>query len=331
MKLLVTGSAGFIGSHLCEALLKKGHSVIGLDNFNDFYSPALKYKNLEEIESTAKKHDAAFQCVTGDICDQALVTALFTKHSFDGIIHLAAMAGVRPSIQNPILYERVNGLGTLVLLEAAKKAGVFNFIFGSSSSVYGLNKKVPFTETDPVDLPFSPYASTKRSNELALRVYHELYGLNVAALRFFTVYGPRQRPDLAIRKFADLIFNDKPIPVFGDGSHKRDFTYVDDVIDGVLKSLDWAFQKSKTPKYEIFNLGECATTSVIRLIELIENTSGKKAKREFRQAEPGDVPITHADISKAKKILGYRPQTSIDEGIPRFMDWHKKTAGMSTS
>lgn len=319
MRILVTGAAGFIGSHLCEALLKQGHAVIGLDNFNDFYSPTVKKKNVSEIEKTAKSGKGSFQCVTGDICDEALVSSLFSKNSFDAIIHLAAMAGVRPSIQNPALYEKVNGLGTVTLLEAAQKAKIKHFIFGSSSSVYGLNKKVPFAETDPVDLPYSPYAATKRAGELSCQVFHQLYGMNMAILRFFTVYGPRQRPDLAIHKFTKLILEGKPVPILGDGSFKRDFTYVDDIIDGVTKSLAWITKQKSA--FEIFNLGESATTSVLELIELLEKETSKKTKKEFLPPQPGDVPITYADITKSKKILGYNPQTPLSEGIPLFIKW----------
>ena len=211
----------------------------------------------------------------------------------------------------------------MILLEVCRKAGVKNFVFGSSSSVYGLNTKVPFAESDPVLLPYSPYAATKRAGELTCHVYHRLCQMNIACLRFFTVYGPRQRPDLAIRKFTDLIYREKPIPIYGDGSFKRDFTYVDDIIDGVMKSVDWCLEKTDTPKYDIFNLGESATTTVLELIELIEKTSGRKAKKEFFPPQPGDVPITFADISKSKKILGYNPQTPIREGIKRFIEWYR--------
>lgn len=321
MNILITGAAGFIGSHLAETLLKQKNRVIGVDNFNDFYSPALKRQNLEEIKKTAEKAGAFFQCYSGDICDANMLESLFAEHKIDITVHLAAMAGVRPSIRNPVLYERVNGLGTVTLLEACKKAGIKNFIFGSSSSVYGLNTKVPFAESDPVCLPYSPYAATKRAGELTCHVYHRLYAMNIACLRFFTVYGPRQRPDLAIRKFTELIYRKKPIPIYGDGSFRRDFTYVDDIIDGVMKSVDWCLRKADAPKYDIFNLGESATTGVLELIELIEKTLGQKAEKEFLPLEPGDVPVTFADISKSKKILGYNPQTPIVQGIRRFIEW----------
>lgn len=318
--ILVTGACGFIGSHLCEKLLQSGVDVIGIDNFNDFYDPALKRSNLASIQKTADEQQRFFQCYSGDICDTDMVGTLFSEHKIESVVHLAAMAGVRPSIQKPLLYEKVNGLGTMVLLEAAKENGLKSFIFGSSSSVYGLNEKVPFAETDPVNLPFSPYAQTKRANELQCRVYHQLYDMTFACLRFFTVYGPRQRPDLAIRKFTDLISQNKPIVIFGDGSFKRDFTYVDDIIDGVTKALQWA-QAQKKPAFEIFNLGESETTDVLTLIDLIEKSLGIKANRDFQPKQPGDVPITYADISKSKNVLGYKPLTKIEEGIPKFVKW----------
>lgn len=324
MNTLITGAAGFIGSHLSEALLQKGHTVIGIDNFNDFYDPALKRQNLEDIKKTAEKTGSFFQCYSGDICDPDIFETLLPQHKIEMVIHLAAMAGVRPSIQNPVLYERVNGVGTMTLLEACKKVNIQNFIFGSSSSVYGLNKKVPFSESDEVLLPYSPYAATKRAGELSCFIYHQLYGFNIAALRFFTVYGPRQRPDLAIRKFTDLIYKDKKIPIYGDGSYSRDFTYVDDIIDGIVKSMDWLVKKTSKPKYEIFNLGESATTSVLELIQLLEKATGKKINKDLLPVQPGDVPITFADISKSKKVLGYNPKTPIEEGIGKFVEWYKK-------
>ncbi len=318
--IFVTGAAGFIGSHLCEALLRQGHKVVGIDNFNDFYAPALKRKNLVDIQKTASLTKTSFECIKGDILDADKLGTIFDTHKPDLIVHLAGMAGVRPSTQNPLLYEKVNGLGTLTLLEVARQKKILKMVFGSSSSVYGLNTKVPFSESDPVEQPFSPYAQTKRSNELQCHVYHKLYDMTVACLRFFTVYGPRQRPDLAIRKFSENIQAGRPITVFGDGSAKRDFTYVDDIIDGVVKSIDWV-NKESTPRFDIFNLGESATTTVIDLIKLIESAIGKKAELAFNPPIPGDVPITFADISKAKKVLGYNPQTDLEVGIPRFMEW----------
>lgn len=320
MKVLITGVAGFIGSHLAEHLLSRGSDVIGIDNFNDYYDPRLKRLNLEDIKQKAQATSQYFQSYSGDIGDTDLLSTLFSEHRIDCVIHLAAMAGVRPSLQQPLLYERVNGLGTYALLEAMRQAGVRNMVFGSSSSVYGLNTKVPFSEDDPVNQPYSPYAQTKRANELNLYVYHKVYAFNCACLRFFTVYGPRQRPDLAIRKFTTLMFEGKSVPILGDGSFKRDYTYIDDIIDGALRAIDWVMGK-KQPQYEIFNLGENATTSVIELITLIEKASGITAKKLFSPPQPGDVPITYADISKAKRVLGYTPTTPINEGIPKFITW----------
>lgn len=322
MNILITGAAGFIGSHLAEFCLKEGHKVIAIDNFNDFYDPSLKRKNLEDIKKTAEESGSYFQCYSGDICDTDMVENALQENQIELIVHLAAMAGVRPSTQKPLLYERVNGLGTLTLLEASRHAGIKNFVFGSSSSVYGLNQKVPFSETDPVEQPYSPYAQTKRANELQCYIYHQLYDMSFACLRFFTVYGPRQRPDLAIRKFTDLIYNNKPIEIYGDGSFKRDFTYVDDIIDGIQKSIQWVQKKDK--QFEIFNLGESETTTVLELIDLIEKASGKKAERIFKEKVAGDVPITYADITKSKSVLGYNPQTKLEEGIPKFIKWYEK-------
>lgn len=330
MNFLVTGAAGFIGSHLCEALLKQKHKVVGIDNFNDSYSPSLKRQNLEEVKKTAEENGVFFQCYSGDICDTDLVDSVFSSQGIDIVIHLAAMAGVRPSIKNPLLYERVNCTGTITLLEAAVRARVRDFVFGSSSSVYGLNTKVPFAESDPVNLPFSPYASTKRAGELICHVYHKLHQSNVAVLRFFTVYGPRQRPDLAIRKFTELILQERPIPVYGDGSFARDFTHIDDILDGVLKSIEW-LKKPGEPRFDIFNLGENRTATVLELIELIEKATGKKAKKDFQPAQPGDVPITHADITKSRKTLGYNPKTPLTAGIPLFVEWFRQKSSSGSS
>src|SRR3990167_6898219 len=300
--ILVTGAAGFIGSHLSENLLRYGHDVIGLDNFNDFYNPALKRQNLASIQETAKKEGKFFQCYSGDICDEDMVNTLLAEHKIQTIIHLAAMAGVRPSIQKPLLYERVNGLGTLTILEYAQKNS--------------------FSEKRPVNLPYSPYASTKRAGELACFTYHQLYQISFAVLRFFTVYGPRQRPDLAIRKFTELIFKNKPICIYVDGHYQRDFTYIDDIIDGIIKSMTWLNQADK-PQYEIFNLGESATTSVNNLIKLLEKHIGQKAIKEYKLKEPGDVPQTYANITKAKTMIGYKPKTPLEKGIPLFIEWYR--------
>ena len=314
MNLLVTGGAGFIGSHVCERLLQSGHAVWALDDLNDFYAPTIKRRNLAEIQSLAKP----FTFVQADLCDAPALADLFAKTRFDQIIHLAARAGVRPSLEQPELYQRVNVLGTVNLLEAARRQGVKKITLASSSSVYGVNAKVPFAETDPVFSAISPYAASKLACESLGHVYHHVYGLDVAMLRFFTAYGPRQRPDLAIHKFAALISAGKPIPVFGDGSTARDYTYISDIVDGVLACTTRSFG------YEIFNLGESQTVTLSRLIELLEKSLGKKAVIERLPVQPGDVPITFADISKSRAQLGYAPKVKIEDGIPLFVDWFRK-------
>lgn len=307
-RILVTGAAGFIGSHLCEKLLAEGEQVIGLDNFDPFYDPDIKRANLAEVMKSG-----AFTLVEGDIRDSKCVEEILS--GVDMIVHLAAKAGVRPSIADPQTYQDVNVHGTQVLLEAARNYGVKNFIFGSSSSVYGNNKKVPFAETDNVDYPISPYAATKKAGELICYTYHHLYEMDINCLRFFTVYGPRQRPDLAIHKFARLIEAGKPIPVFGDGSMRRDFTYIDDIIQGIRGAME------QCQGYEIYNLGESRPVRLDELIEKLEEALGKKAIIERQPLQPGDVEQTYADVSKAEKKLGYRPQTEIEEGLKQFVTW----------
>jgi len=315
MKILVTGAAGFIGSHLCEALIEE-HDVIGLDNFCDFYDIKIKRKNLHKLVRFDN-----FQIVKADIRNQSELEDIFSKHKFDLIIHLAAMAGVRPSIADPVLYTEVNINGTVNLLEQCKKHSIKKFIFASSSSVYGNNKKVPFEESDPVDYPISPYAATKKAGELICHTYHHLEKISIVCLRFFTVYGPRQRPDLAINKFTRKILADEVIPVYGDGNTKRDYTYIDDIIDGILKSIRYV---SKGLCYEIFNLGESKTISLSKMIETIESTLGKTAKMDILALQPGDVDCTFADISKVKELLGYNPQTKFYEGIEKYIEWVKE-------
>ena len=305
---MVTGAAGFIGSHLCEKLLAEGEQVIGLDNFDPFYDPDIKRANLAEVMKSG-----AFTLVEGDIRDSKCVEEILS--GVDMIVHLAAKAGVRPSIADPQTYQDVNVHGTQVLLEAARNYGVKKFIFGSSSSVYGNNKKVPFAETDNVDYPISPYAATKKAGELICYTYHHLYEMDINCLRFFTVYGPRQRPDLAIHKFARLIEAGKPIPVFGDGSMRRDFTYIDDIIQGIRGAME------QCQGYEIYNLGESRPVRLDELIEKLEEALGKKAIIERQPLQPGDVEQTYADVSKAEKKLGYRPQTEIEEGLKQFVTW----------
>jgi len=310
-KVLVTGGAGFIGSHLCDRLLKEGYEVICLDNFNDFYDPRIKEDNI----SDALKHKN-FILIRGDILDKELLDDIFHKYDVDKIVHLAAIAGVRPSLVAPTKYIDVDIKGTVNLLEVAKKYKVNQFIFGSSSSVYGINSKIPFSEGDRVDLQISPYATAKRAGELYCATYHNLYGIPVTILRFFTVYGPRQRPDMVIHKFTKLMSEGKPIPMFGSGESRRDYTYMDDAVDGILKSME------KIMDFEIFNIGSSKTVKLLEVIEIIASKLGVNPKIEQLPEQPGDVPVTCADISKAKRMLGYNPSTSIEEGIENFIEWY---------
>jgi UDP-glucuronate 4-epimerase len=310
---LITGGAGFIGSHLAERLLQNGARVTVVDNFDEFYPREIKLANISSILKNGN-----FTLAENDIRDKAAMSALFSENRFDAVVHLAAKAGVRPSIENAKEYFDVNVNGTLVLLEEMKNAEVKNLIFASSSSVYGANKKIPFSENDFTDNPISPYAASKKSGEALCHTFHHLYGINVHALRFFTVYGPRQRPDLAIHKFARKILDDEPLPVFGDGKTRRDYTYIDDIIQGVILSIE------KLSGFEIINLGESRTIELLELINLIENEIGKKAKLNFMPPQPGDVPITYADISKARELLGYNPQFPIEKGIRNFVAWLRK-------
>jgi UDP-glucuronate 4-epimerase len=314
-RVLVTGGVGFIGSHLCQRLLREGHTIVCLDNFDPFYDPAIKRKNLEEIQATTG--DGSFQLVEGDIRDAGFVEDLCNRSSFDVVIHLAARAGVRPSLEQPLLYEEVNVTGTLNLLEACRQFGVRDMIFGSSSSVYGTNSKIPFAEEDRLEAMISPYAVTKRIGEHFCSVYHHLYGMNIFCLRFFTVYGPRQRPEMAIHKFARLIDQGERVPLYGDGTSQRDYTYIDDIIEGVMGAV------RNLKGYDIFNLGESRTVPLRELISLLEQTLGKKAEIEELPEQPGDVPITYADITKARRLLGYDPQVGIEEGVERFVRWFR--------
>lgn len=311
--ILITGGAGFIGSHLTRRLLARGDRITVLDDFNDFYDPARKREN---VGAFLGRDD--YRLVEGDIRDAALVDRLFAEGAFDGVVHLAARAGVRPSLAEPILYEDVNCIGTLRLLEAARRHGPKTFIFGSSSSVYGINEKVPFSEADEVNQPISPYATTKRAGELLCFNYHHLYGLRTACLRFFTVYGPSQRPEMAIHKFTDLLAKGRPVPMFGDGSSRRDYTYIDDIVDGIVASLDLA------PGFEILNLGGAETTSLKELIETLAAELAVEPLIEYLPPQPGDVPITYADVSKAARLLGYQPKVPIREGLRRFVAWYRE-------
>ncbi|MEM7584411.1 MAG: NAD-dependent epimerase/dehydratase family protein [Acidobacteriota bacterium] len=316
--ILVTGGAGFIGSHLIRRLLERGERITVLDDFNDFYDPARKRANVAPM---LERDD--YRLVEGDIRDAELVNRLFDGKKnpgwggFDAVIHLAARAGVRPSLQEPILYEEVNCIATLNLLEAARHHGPEVFVFGSSSSVYGINRKVPFAEDDPIDMPISPYATTKRTGELMCFNYHHLYGLKTSCLRFFTVYGPSQRPEMAIHKFTDRLARGEVIPLFGNGDSRRDYTYVDDIVDGIIAALDLA------PGFEIFNLGGAETTRLGDLVQWLASELAVEPRIEYLPDQPGDVPITYADVSKAGTMLGYSPKVPIREGLSRFVAWYQ--------
>jgi len=313
--ILVTGGAGFIGSHLVERLASRGDTVVALDNFDPYYDPAIKRRNLR---AAAQNHGPGrFTLVEGDIHDAAGLDALFAGRRLDAVVHLAARAGVRPSIADPLLYADVNVSGTTQLLEACRRHGVARFLFGSSSSVYGDSTAVPFSEEARVDRPVSPYAATKVAGELLASTYHHLFGMEISCLRFFTVYGPRQRPEMAIHKFARLIMEGTPLPRFGDGRTERDYTYIDDILDGVVKALD------RAKGYTIYNLGESRRVSLAHLIELLEKEIGRRAVVEALPEQPGDVKMTCADISRARRDLGYDPRVPIEEGIRRFVAWLK--------
>ena len=313
MVILVTGGAGFIGSHLCGRLIRKGHRVVCLDNFDDFYNPEIKRRNIQEAIG-----EEQFELIEGDIRDTELIERIFREHSLDIVAHLAARAGVRPSIDYPKLYEEVNVQGTINLLEACREFGIKSFIFASSSSVYGGNSKVPFSEEDRVETPISPYSVTKRAGELFCYTYHRLFDINITCLRYFTVYGPRQRPEMAIHKFTRLIDGNERVPLYGDGQSMRDYTYIDDIIDGTLGAI------SRNKGYEIYNLGEFHTTRLIDLIRMLEGALGKKAIIETLPEQKGDMPITYANIKKARKMLDYAPRVSMEEGIGRFVEWYRQ-------
>ena len=313
--ILVTGGAGFIGSHLVDRLLSEGEwRVSVVDDLNDFYDPAIKRANASPHEKNSN-----YQLFKADIRDQATLRNIFAGNGFDCLVHLAARAGVRPSLDQPRLYAETNINGTLNLLDLAREHGIKQFVFGSSSSVYGINAKVPFCEDDPIRQPISPYAATKAAGELLCHTYTHLYGMRCVCLRFFTVYGPRQRPDLAIHKFARLISEGKPIPVFGDGTTRRDYTFIDDIIAGARAAID--FDKTD---YEVINLGESRTVELCELISLLEKELGKTAQIDRQPLQPGDVPQTFADIAKARRLLDYNPQTQIEEGIHTFVRWFQR-------
>jgi len=320
--VLVTGGAGFIGSHLVDRLLAEGAwRVTVVDDLNDFYSPEIKRANLEQA-----KKNPNLEFVELDIRNADKLREIFDRREFDCIVHLAARAGVRPSLCHPKLYAETNINGTLNLLELARDFEVKQFVFGSSSSVYGINSKVPFSEDDKIHQPISPYASTKASGELLCHTYSHLFDIRTVCLRFFTVYGARQRPDLAIHKFTKLITEGKPIQIFGDGTTRRDYTYIDDIIQGVRAAIDY-----DGSAHEIFNLGESETTELNRLVELLEENLGTKAIIDRQPMQPGDVPVTFADITKSKRALNYHPTTKIEEGIPKFVEWFREGNSYSST
>lgn len=311
--ILVTGGAGFIGSHLCEALLAQGHEVLCLDNFCSFYPPEIKRKNIQPCLEQPN-----FTLIEADITAPEALAKVFNTNHIDLVIHLAARAGVRPSIRDPLLYAQVNFLGTQNLLELCAAHRIGKFIFASSSSVYGNKSQVPFVESDPVDMPISPYAATKKAGELLCHTWHHLHRISMLCLRFFTVYGPRQRPDLAIHKFTELLARGKALPVYGDGSSSRDYTYISDIIGGILGAVEYARNHHC---YEIINLGSDHGIRLDELIGTLERVSGLPARLERKEPQPGDVLRTHADISKARQLLGYAPAMDFQEGIRLFWQW----------
>jgi UDP-glucuronate 4-epimerase len=313
VNVLITGGAGFIGSHLADRRLARGDRVVVLDDFNDFYDPRRKRRNVEPHNGVPR-----YRLVEGDIRDRDLVFRLFAEERFDAVLHLAARAGVRPSLSAPVLYEEVNCIGTLHLLDASVAHGRPRFVFASSSSVYGINAKLPFSEDDPIDRPISPYATTKRAAELHAFTAHHLHGLSTVCLRFFTVYGPRQRPEMAIARFIEAIERSEPITLYGDGSSRRDYTYIDDIADGVEAALD------RPPGFEIINLGGARPVALSELVTSIEDATGRKAVIRRQPDQPGDVPVTYADVEKAQRLLHYRPRVPLEEGLRRSVEWYRR-------
>jgi len=309
MRVLVTGGAGFIGSHVCERLLARGDEVTVLDNFNAFYDPALKRENAAALRGA--------RVVEGDIRDAELVARLFAEGRFEGVVHLAAMAGVRPSLLDPLLYTDVNIRGTQVILRELERRPAVKLAFASSSSVYGANDRVPFREDDDIHRPISPYAATKRAGELLCYTHHHLYGTPISALRFFTVYGPRQRPEMAIHAFVRLCLARQPIPFFGDGTTRRDYTFVADIVDGTVRALD------RAAGFEVYNLGESRTIALSELIAAVGQACGVEPILDRKPMQPGDVLVTYADVSKARARLGYDPRTTLEEGLARFLEWYR--------
>ena len=316
---LITGGAGFIGSTLADKLLEKNFKVIVVDNFNDFYDPKIKENNVKN-----NLNNSNYKLERVDIRDEKTLEKVFDNNEIDGVFHLAAMAGVRPSIENPILYQQVNGIGTQVILEQAKKHNIKNLVMASSSSVYGNCKEVPFKEDFIVDFAISPYAATKKSNEVMAHVYHKLFDMNIIMLRFFTVFGPRQRPDLAINKFTRLMLEEKEIPMFGDGTTSRDYTFVDDIVDGIIKSME--YEEKHENVYEILNLGNSSPITLKEMIDIIGKVLNIEPVINQLPMQPGDVERTYADISKAKALIGYEPKTSFEDGIKKFVEWYKENS-----
>ena len=317
----ITGGAGFIGSTLSQKLIEQGNKVVTIDNFCNFYNPKIKEDNVKELLQNEK-----FKLYRADIRDRQAIKEIFDENDIDIVMHLAAMAGVRPSIENPILYQEVNCMGTQNILEEMREHNVKNGVFASSSSVYGNCKEVPFREDMTVDYAISPYAATKKANEVMAHVYHQLFDMNIVMLRFFTVYGPKQRPDLAINKFTRLMLEDKEIPMFGDGTTSRDYTYIDDIVDGIIKSCDYCM--SNKDVYEILNLGNSSPTTLKEMINIIGEVLEIEPKIKQLPMQPGDVDRTYADISKTKKIIGYQPKTTFKEGIENFVKWYKENENL---
>ncbi len=312
MAVLVTGGAGFIGSHLIEQLLEEGRDVVCLDNLSPYYDPRIKRANLARLLKIG-----GFPVYEADVRDRDACEPAFRDQRIEAVAHLAASVGVRHSVEEPASYDDVNCRGTINLLELARRYEVGKFVFGSTSSIYGATKRIPFVEDDPVACPISPYAASKRAAELFCYTYHHLHGLQVACVRFFTVYGPWGRPDMAVYKFTQLIDEGKPIPVYGDGTARRDYTYCKDIVQGVVKAVDLPVG------YEIFNLGESQTVELDHMISLIEQGLGRKAKRQVLPEQPGDVPITYADLSKSRRLLGYEPRYPFEEGLRLFLEWYR--------
>ena len=313
--ILVTGGAGFIGSHVCERFLHKGHQVVCLDNLNDYYSPQRKLSNLEICRAFK-----TFTFIQGDLLDSDLLDQVFREHSVERVIHLAARAGVRPSLRNPRLYEETNGRGTLNILEMGRKYEVPRIVYTSSSSVYGERLDMPLSETDPITNPISPYGAAKLASEKICSVYQRLTGMEINVIRPFTVYGPRQRPDMAIYKFTRMIDTGQPVPLFGNGTTARDYTFIEDFVNGLEKVFDFG------DGFQIFNIGGSRSTQLKDLVQTISKHLGKEAEIQFQPTQPGDVPLTLADIGKARSLLGYEPRTTVDEGIAKFVDWYRTTA-----